>query len=84
MDAGTSPPPPVGFFTIADATYFVGLVALVNSLRLQGHADPITVLDLGLQAEQREVLQAECDLVMPPHASQRHPWLMEPTACHGS
>ena len=61
MDAGASPPAPVGFFTIADATYFLGLVALVNSLRLQGHADPITVLDLGLRAEQREALKTECD-----------------------
>ena len=64
--ARASPPAPVGFFTIADANYFLGLVALVNSLRLQGHADPITVLDLGLQTDQREALETECDFVTPP------------------
>ena len=43
----------------------------MNSLRLQGHADPITVLDLGLQAEQREALKIECEFVTPPPV-QRH------------
>ena len=72
---------PVRFFTIADARHFPGLVALVNSLRLQGHTDPITVLDLGLHDAQREALRAECDLVVPPAHSHRHPWLLEPQAC---
>jgi hypothetical protein len=72
---------PVRFCTLADARYFPGLVALVNSLRLQGHREPITVLDLGLTPEQRRALSAECDVVPPPSAATRHPWLLEPRAC---
>ncbi len=56
-------------------------MALVNSLRLQGRTDPITVLDLGLHEAQREALRTECDLVVPPAHSPRHPWLLEPQAC---
>ena len=37
----------VRFYTIADQSYFFGLVAMVNSLRFHGHRDPVTVLDLG-------------------------------------
>ena len=66
MDAASDAPAPVRFFTIADAGYFPGLVGLVNSLRLQGHGEPITVLDLGLLAEQRAALQTECEFVVPP------------------
>jgi hypothetical protein len=78
-DAGVADP--VRFFTISDARHYPGLVALVNSLRLQGHGEPITVLDLGLHDAQREALGAECDLVTPPPHSPRHPWLLEPQAC---
>ena len=78
---GPDEPAPVRFFTLSDARYFPGLVALVNSLRLQGRTDPITVLDLGLHDVQREALRAECDLVVPPALTPRHPWLLEPQAC---
>jgi hypothetical protein len=69
------------FCTVADAQHFVGLVGLVNSLRLQSHAEPISVLDLGLEPNQRDVLASECDMVAPPALSPRHPWLLEPLAC---
>jgi hypothetical protein len=72
---------PLRVFTLADASYFPGLVALVNSLRVHGHFEPITVVDLGLTPEQREVLRDECDLVAPPEHSPRHPWLLESRAC---
>lgn len=68
-------------FTLADARHFPGVVALVNSLRLHGHREPITVLDLGFEPAQREALQTECDIVVPPEHSPRHPWLLEPRAC---
>jgi hypothetical protein len=74
-------PDPVRFCTIADAEYFAGLVALVNSLRLQRHQEPVTVLDLGLSSKQRTAIEAECELVIPPQQVVRHPWLMEPYAC---
>jgi hypothetical protein len=71
----------VRFFTLADSRYFPGLVALVNSLRLQGHHDPITVLDLGLSSDQRGVLGGQCEFVPAPVEAIRHPWLMQPYAC---
>jgi hypothetical protein len=71
----------VRFFTIADSGYFLGLVGLVNSLRLQGHEELVTVIDLGLAADQRAVLQTECEFVKPPSDVHRHAWLLEPYAC---
>ena len=35
-------------FTMGDAGYFLGIVALINSLRLTGNHEPVTVLDLGM------------------------------------
>ena len=71
----------VRFFTIADDEHYLGLVALVNSLRLQGHHDPITVLDLGLTPAQCAELGGECDLVRPAPGSPRNPWLLTPQIC---
>jgi hypothetical protein len=68
----------VGFCTIADATYFPGLVALVNSLRLHGHHERVTVVDLGLSDRQRREVASECDFVSPPRAV--HAWLLAPQA----
>ncbi len=70
----------IRFCTIADSSHFVGVVALVNSLRLHGHDDPVTVLDLGLTAPQRNELAGHCELVAPPDG-WRHPWLVAPHAC---
>lgn len=72
---------PVRFCTLADANFYPGLVALVNSLRLQGHDDPISVLDLGLTPGQRATLAGECEFVAVPPGPPRHPWLLEPVAC---
>lgn len=72
--------PPVRFFTIADAGYALGLMALVNSLRLQGHHDPVTVLDLGMTADQKALIGRSCELVTPTPDAVAHPWLMEPYA----
>jgi len=70
----------VGFATIADSANFVGAVALVNSLRLHGHDDPITVLDVGLTDAERRELAGQCDVVAAP-SGDRHPWLLAPFAC---
>ena len=57
-------------------------MALVNSLRLQGRTDPITVLDLGLHDTQHEALCGRsATSSSPPAHSPRHPWLLEPQAC---
>ena len=70
----------VGFVTMADADHATGVVALVNSLRLLGHDESFTVLDLGLTASQRRELSTECAIVAAPD-HPRHPWLLAPSAC---
>jgi hypothetical protein len=70
----------IRFCTVADSAHYVGLVALVNSLRFHGHDDPITVLDIGLSAAERAELAAHCDVVDPP-VRGRHAWLLAPHAC---
>ncbi|POF64185.1 hypothetical protein [Novacetimonas maltaceti] len=46
----------VCFYTISNAPYFPGLVALINSLILTGHTQTIRVGDCGLTPAQRKVL----------------------------
>jgi hypothetical protein len=45
------------FCAIADRSYFVGAVALVNSLRLTGNTGEIAFLDVGLEPKQRALLE---------------------------
>jgi hypothetical protein len=54
------------FYCVADARYFLGAVGLVNSLRMQRHAEPIFLLDCGLEPHQRELLAGEVTLVPAP------------------
>jgi hypothetical protein len=56
----------VVFFTICTADFFLGLVALINSLRLVGHTERIVVLDCGMRPDQVALLQGHCDMVRPP------------------
>jgi hypothetical protein len=76
----TSHPVPdaIRFFTRADSEFFVGLLALARSLRLQGHHDPLTVLDLGLTSHQRAALRGLCDLVRVDGIASRHAWFLAP------
>ena len=71
------------FFTISDARFFVGTVALLNSLRLLGHRDELVVLDLGFTEEQRRRLAPECSFLSPPagvdpYLAKPFPALVEP------
>lgn len=65
----------LAFYCVCDRTHFLGLVALVNSLRLVGHHEPIYVLDCGLDAQQRRLLDPETAL----EAAERdlHPVLLK-------
>jgi hypothetical protein len=54
------------FYCIADSRYFLGAVGLVNSLRLVGHREPVVLLDCGLTAEQRALLEPEAAIVPAP------------------
>lgn len=57
---------PTAFYTVADRRFFPGLVALLNSIRLVGHDEPLFVVDAGLTAEQRELLGDRVTLVPAP------------------
>jgi hypothetical protein len=50
---------PLAFYCTADTGHFLGLVALVNSLRLLGHDEQIYVLDCGFDEWQRQLLERE-------------------------
>jgi hypothetical protein len=75
----------VTFYTICNAPYFLGLVGLINSLRLLGHTDPIVVLDCGLTPEQRRLLSPHCtlfklpnDVAQNPQQYKAFPYLLNP------
>jgi hypothetical protein len=63
---------------VASEIYFLGAVALVNSLRLLGHAEPIFVLDRGLSPAQRELIEREVTLV--PSPGDTTPFLLKTVA----
>jgi hypothetical protein len=51
------------FYCVSSRVYFLGAVGLINSLRLVGHAEPVHVLDCGLDEWQRELVRGEVTLV---------------------
>jgi hypothetical protein len=57
------------FYCVANEPYFLGTVAMVNSLRLLRHTEPIFVLDCGLSAAQRELLSDAAAVLPAPDAS---------------
>jgi len=54
------------FYTVANAGHFIGAVALINSLRLLGHSEPIRLVDAGLDPSQRRRLEPHVELVPAP------------------
>ena len=66
------------FYTIADAGFFPGLVALLNSLRLTGNSGELVVLDRGLTTAQRGMLEGHVSLVELPEAPAGSPILLKP------
>jgi hypothetical protein len=66
------------FYCVADERYFLGVVGLINSLRLLGHHDPIYLLDCGLTSQQRDLLVADVTVVPAPTDSP--PWLLKTVA----
>jgi hypothetical protein len=57
---------PAAFYCVSSREYFLGAVALLNSLRLQGHEEPFVVLDCGLDPGQKELLRPHATLVRAP------------------
>ena len=68
------------YYTIANAPFFPGLVALLNSLRLSGNRGELVVLDRGLEEEQRELLAPHATVVQLPDEHVSHPALLKPYA----
>ena len=66
------------FFTITDSRFFVGTVALLNSIRLSGHDGDLVVLDCGLTEPQRERLSAHAVIVEFPDEMAGDPYLVKP------
>lgn len=69
----------VTYYTVADSRFFPGLVALLNSLRLTGNGGKITVLDRGLEREQRTLLAGHVEIVqLPEDLRTQHAWSVKP------
>jgi hypothetical protein len=70
--------PGAAFYCVCDSRYFLGAVAMLNSLRLVGHTEPSYVLDCGLTDSQRELLAPHATLV--PAPEEAPPWLLKTVA----
>jgi hypothetical protein len=71
----------VRFVTSADSRFFVGAVAMLNSLRLSGNRGAAFVIDTGLRPEQRERLAVDAQVLTLPSALQGlHPQFAKITA----
>lgn len=66
------------FYCASSALYFPGAVAMINSLRLQGHDDPVFVLDCGLEPAQRELVERDARVV--PMPADVPPYLLKTVA----
>lgn len=58
--------PATAFYCVTGRDFFCGAVALLNSLRLLGHREPLHVLDCGMEPRQRELLSAHATLLDAP------------------
>ena len=65
------------YFTVSTHRFFLGTVALLNSLRLTGNAGELVVLDAGLAPDERELLSARATVFTPPNAADVHPVVMK-------
>jgi hypothetical protein len=65
------------YYTVSNHTYFLGTVALLNSLRVTGNHEPLVVLDAGLLPEEREALEQHAAVVSMPE-DRGNPVLLKP------
>jgi hypothetical protein len=63
------------FYAVADSNAFLGVVGLINSLRLLGHDEPFLLLDCGLTLDQRLLLEPHIDVHQAP--GDGHPTLLK-------
>jgi hypothetical protein len=55
---------------VSDDRFFLGAVALLNSLRLVGHDEPVFVVDAGLTKEQLRLLSGHATIISPPETDK--------------
>ncbi|MFF5493579.1 hypothetical protein [Streptomyces aquilus] len=72
MDVSNGSGPATAFYSVADRRFFLGLVAMLNSLRMAGHDEPLVVVDAGLTPRQRDLLAGHVTFVRVPPASLSH------------
>jgi hypothetical protein len=65
----------LAFYCVCDRNHFLGLVGLINSLRIVGHHETVYVLDCGLEQWQRELLEPEA--VLAPSEREAPPYLLK-------
>src|SRR5690348_17064369 len=58
--------PTVAIYSVCDSRFFLGLVALINSLRIHGHDEEIFVTDCGLTTAERRIISNEATLLSAP------------------
>lgn len=69
----------VTYYTASDASFFIGLVVLLNSLALTGNVEELVVLDLGLTELQGQLLSGLATVVpIPPGRVPRMPYFVKP------
>ena len=68
----------VTYYSVANARFFPGAVALLNSLRLTGNEGELVFLDGGLSDEQRAKLEPHSRLEQAPAVTVSHPTLLKP------
>jgi hypothetical protein len=66
MAVTTSRMPSTAFYSVCDSGFFLGVVALVNSLRLVGHEEPIFIVDAGLTPEQKRAMSDQATIIDAP------------------
>ena len=59
-------------YTVANDRFFVGLLGLVSSVRVNGHDGPIVVVDWGLTQHQIEVLSEHVTCIPAPRELPSH------------
>jgi hypothetical protein len=67
----------VTYYTVSNHTYFLGTVALLNSLRVTGNEEPLFVLDAGLMPEECTALERQTTVVSFPE-DRGNPVLLKP------
>ncbi|MDO8209844.1 hypothetical protein [Conexibacter sp. CPCC 206217] len=71
MSIATTPKQQVTHVTVSDSKFFIGLVGMINSLRMTGNDEPLIVIDVGLTDKQKALISRECEIVPPPIPKDR-------------